>query len=141
MKSEPLGMRTDLLLAAVLAYTAASLFHFTHNAEFLDDYPNMPAWLTRARVYGAWLGVSAVGALGVALVVARQRLVGLSVLAVYALLGFDGLAHYSLAPVAAHTVVMNLSIWLEVLAAAALLAVVALSMSRLSRDQAHGAPD
>ena len=36
--------RRDALLWCLLAYTAASLFHYTHNAVFLADYPNLPAW-------------------------------------------------------------------------------------------------
>jgi hypothetical protein len=47
-----------LLPLPCLAYAAASLVHFVHNAEFLADYPSMPAWLSRATVYGAWLGLS-----------------------------------------------------------------------------------
>lgn len=113
------------LLILLLAYGAASLLHFVHNAEFLAEYPNMPAWLSRAKVYGAWLGITAVGALGYLLVRLRYRLAGLCVIAVYAALGFDGLGHYSLAPVSAHTSMMNATIWLEVLAAALLLIAAA----------------
>jgi len=40
--------RNDALLPALAAYAAASLFHHVHNAEFLDQYPNMPAWLSPA---------------------------------------------------------------------------------------------
>jgi hypothetical protein len=43
----------------------------------------------------------------------EYRKLGLLVLAVYAVFGFDGLAHYSLAPMSGHTVTMNLTIWLE----------------------------
>jgi hypothetical protein len=39
-----------------------------------------------------------------------------------AIFGFDGLGHYTLAPVSEHTVMMNATIWLEVLAAILLLA-------------------
>ena len=52
------------LLFLLLAYGAASLLHFAHNAEFLADYPNMPAWLTRAQVYGVWLAITALGLAG-----------------------------------------------------------------------------
>jgi hypothetical protein len=55
------------LLILMLVYGAASLLHFAHNAEFLADYPNMPGWLTRAQVYGVWLGVAAAVLLAVAL--------------------------------------------------------------------------
>jgi hypothetical protein len=38
------------LRAALSVFLACSLVHFVHNAEFLADYPNMPAWLKRAGV-------------------------------------------------------------------------------------------
>ena len=66
----------------------------------------------------AWLGVTAVGVLGYLLVRRGYRLSGLSVIAVYAALGFDGLGHYTLAPLSAHTATMNMTIWLEVATAA-----------------------
>jgi hypothetical protein len=112
------------LLPLMLAYAGASLVHFAHNAEFLADYPNMPAWLSRFEVYGAWLAVTAVGVLGYLLVRGGRQLVGLPVIAVYAILGFDGLGHYTRAPMAAHTATMNATIWLEVLAATLLLVEV-----------------
>jgi hypothetical protein len=52
----------------VALYFAASLAHFTHNAEYIAFYPNMPAWLTREYVYSVWLVITGVGALGFALV-------------------------------------------------------------------------
>jgi hypothetical protein len=60
-----------------------------------------------------------------ALLLRGFRAAGLALIALYALLGFDGLLHYLLAPLAAHSVAMNLTIWIEVAAAAALLAVTA----------------
>ena len=109
----------------MLAYGLASLLHFAHNAEFLADYPNMPAWISRAKVYAVWLGITAIGAAGYLLFRFGYPLIGLLVIAVYAILGFDGLGHYSLAPVSAHTAAMNLTIWLEVAAAAVLLMATA----------------
>lgn len=105
----------------VLLYGVASLVHFAHNAEFLAEYPNLPAWLTRVQVYAVWLGISAVGALGFWL---RRRFMGLAFLALYAAVGFDGLLHYTRAPFEEHTGTMNLTIWSEVVAAALLLAAV-----------------
>jgi hypothetical protein len=116
------------LLILLLAYGAASLVHYAHNAEFLADYPNMPAWLSRAKVYVAWLGVTAIGVLGYLLARRGHQLGGLCVIAVYAAIGFDGLAHYRLAPLSAHTATMNLTIWLEV-AAAALLFTAAVGLA------------
>lgn len=113
------------LLILVLAYGAASLLHYAHNAELLADYPNMPAWLSRTKVYVAWFGVTAVGVLGYLLARRGYQLSGLSVIAVYAALGFDGLGHYILAPLSAHTATMNMTIWLEVATAALVLIAAA----------------
>ena len=105
----------------LLLYLAASLLHFVHNAEYLADYPNLPAWLDRADVYLAWLGLAAIGVAGWALYRFGWRLAGLLLIGVYAGFGFDGLLHYTRAPFAAHTQAMNFTIWFEVAAAALLL--------------------
>lgn len=120
----------------LLAYAAASLFHYAHNAEFLADYPNMPGWLSRAKIYAAWLGVSAAGAAGYLLLRRGYELSGLSVLGVYAALGFDGFGHYGLAPASAHTAAMNLTIWLEAATAAVLLVAVASLIARRALGKA-----
>jgi hypothetical protein len=117
-------LSSQALPALLLLYCIASLAHFAHNAEFLPDYPNLPAWLTRVQVYGVWVGITALGVLGYSLLLARRRVAGLGVLAVYAAIGFDGLLHYTRAPFAAHTGTMNLTIWSEVVAAALVLAAV-----------------
>src|SRR5450631_4128699 len=66
---------------------AGSLVHFVHNAEFLAEYPNMPAWLSRTDVYIAWLGITAIGVAGYVLAGHGYRLAGLLLVAVYATLG------------------------------------------------------
>jgi hypothetical protein len=137
MSSERPEIRLDVLLIFLVAHAAASLVHYGHNAEFLNDYPNMPAWLSRAQVCAAWLSVTAVGLVGYLLVRSRYQLLGLTVLAVYGLLGLDGLGHYAIAPLSAHTLTMNLTIWLEVATAVLLLVAVASFMLRLSRTR-HG---
>lgn len=109
----------------MLACGAASLIHHVHNAVFLADYPNMPAWITSGSVYAAWFGVTAIGVLGFLLRRCGFRGAGLLAVSVYAAYGLDGLAHYGLAPVSAHTFTMNLTIWLEVGAALTLLMSVA----------------
>lgn len=114
-----------VLIGLLLLYAATSLLHFWHNAEYLSDYPNLPAWLTRAQVYLSWCGLTALGVLGYGLYRRAQARAGLVVLAVYGLLGFDGLLHYRRAPFAAHTLMMNFTIWAEVVAAALLLACIA----------------
>ena len=118
------------LLTLLLAYTTASAFHYVHNAIFLESYPNMPDWISRIEVYGALLLVTAIGVLGYLFYRFQFRRIGLIVIAIYAGFGFDGLAHYSLAPVSEHTVVMNLTIWSEVITASLLLLVVFIIIAR-----------
>jgi hypothetical protein len=126
--------RSPLLIGLLLLYAAASLLHFVHNAEYLADYPNLPDWLTRSRVYFAWLGVAAIGAVGYVLH-RRDHALGLVLLGVYAALGLDGLLHYGRAPLAAHTAAMNFTIGFEVAAAALLLVAVLVLAGRRFR---HG---
>ncbi len=123
----------DLLLVTLLAYAAASLLHHAHNAIFLTDYPNMPAWLSPARVWAAWLGITAVGLAGWLLYRGGRRIAGLIGLAGYAALGLYGLAHYRIAPLAAHTWDMHATIWLEVIGALSLLVAIAVSLARRAR--------
>ena len=112
----------------------ASLVHFTHNAEYLTDYPNLPPWLTRGGVYLAWIGETSLGLLGYVLYRFGWRLTGLALVGVYAAFGFDGLLHYTRAPFEAHTTAMNFTILFEVAAAALLLMrVVMLAAARHSR--------
>jgi hypothetical protein len=111
----------------MLVYAAASLLHFAHNARYLSDYPNMPASLTSLGVYGAWCAVTAVGLLGYWVYRRAHRNAGLALIAVYAVLGFGGLDHYVIAPVAAHSWAMHLTIAVEVASAATLLFAAILS--------------
>jgi hypothetical protein len=111
------------VLMVALACGSASFTHFAHNAEYCGDYPNLPAWITRGSVWLAWAGITLVGASGAWLIRAGHRKTGLGVLAAYGALGCDGLGHYSLAPMARHTVMMNFTIWLEVVAGLTLLVV------------------
>ena len=121
------------LLALVLVHAGASLVHFAHNATFLADYPNMPAWLSPAGVYAVWLAQAAIAAVGVLLLL-RGRPMGLVLIAIYAVLGFAGLDHYALAPMSAHTAAMNATIWLETATGILLLVVVAWRMRSLRAD-------
>ena len=106
-----------MLLVLLLIYGAASLVHFIHNAEFLADYPGLPDSWTRAGVYGAWLGMTAIGVIGWALITVRREVAGLLLIIVYAACGLDSLGHYVVAPISAHTIAMNVTILLEVTAA------------------------
>jgi len=122
--------RSNVLMALGVVYAVASLIHFAHNAEYLSAYPNLPARLTRAQVYGAWLAITAIGAIGYALYRRGARLLGLVLIGVYAAIGLDGLLHYGRAPFAEHTAAMNGTILFEVAAAACLLVTVAAVLVR-----------
>lgn len=113
------GQRTLSLL--LVAYAATSLLHFAHNAIHLHEYPNLPRWLTATDVCLAWCGITSIGAAGYWLYHHGSRRAGLLTMMVYALLGFAGLDHYAVAPIAAHSIAMNATVAAEVTAAAALL--------------------
>ena len=121
---------TPLLWALFALYTGASLLHFAHNAEFIALYPNMPAWITREKVYLAWAAIAAVGVVGLGVVGLGWRVVGLLCLAAYGLLGLDGLGHYTLALCSEHTLAMNATIWFEVVAGCLLAAACLRTMLR-----------
>jgi hypothetical protein len=92
-----------VLFILLLAYCGASLIHFIHNAEFLQQYPGLPATWSRFGVYLAWAGMTVVGGIGSMLYFRGHRRIGLAILAVYAALGLDSLGHYIVAPLSAHT--------------------------------------
>src|SRR5690554_521601 len=101
------------MTAFLISYTLASLAHFVHNAEFINDYPNMPDWLSSADVFGAWIAVAAIGLAGYLMVRMGFGTLGFIAIALYGAFGLDALAHYAYAPVFAHTLNMNTTIWLE----------------------------
>ena len=105
-------------------YAAATLLHFAHNAEYLGQYPNLPSSWSRAEVYAAWCLVTALGLLAYGLYGLGLRNLGLTLLAVYAALGFGGLLHYARASMAHHSAMMNVTIWAEAAAGTLLLANV-----------------
>ena len=116
---------------AILAiYFLASLAHFAHNAEYIASYPNMPLWLTRDKVYLAWLAVTAVGVAGLAVLRLRLHALGCLLIAAYGALGLDGLGHYALALCSQHTLVTNVTIFSEVAAGLALLLTCAIACAR-----------
>jgi hypothetical protein len=112
-----------VLLALTAAYFLTSLGHFSHNAEFICEYPKLPAWLTSAQVYAVWAAITSVGAAGLWLIRKRFAAAGLLLIAIYAALGFDGLGHYALAPMELHPLMANVTILSEVVTAALLLPV------------------
>jgi hypothetical protein len=122
------------LLVLLLSYGLASLVHFIHNAEFLADYPNLPATWTRAGVYSAWLVLTAVGIGGWLLVVRGLPRLGLLFIAIYAAGGMDSLGHYVVAPMSAHSLAMNASILFEVAMATLVLIEVLRQLLLYSRS-------
>ena len=131
MDSAARSQRNDWPLAGLLLlYLVASLAHFTHNAEYLGDYPNLPPWLTRGGIYLAWGGEVLIGILGYVLYRFDWRLAGLVLVGIYAAFGFDGLLHYTRAAFDAHTSAMNFTILFEVAAAALLLIRVVMLATR-----------
>lgn len=120
-------------------YACASLAHFTHNAEYIAFYPNMPAGLTREHVYLVWLAITSMGLVGLACVRFGWRSSGMALLALYGATGLDGLGHYTLALCSEHTLAMNLTIWGEALAGV-LLAVSCLLTLRPRRPAALVGP-
>lgn len=129
--------RDRLLLTLIIVYGAASLVHFVHNAVYIDAYPNLPVWITPGVVYVSWLVIATTGAVGYWLYRRGSRIFGLMVIGVYALLGFGGLDHYTLAPVSAHSMAMNATILGEVIAASALLIVIAVRSASLGQATAR----
>jgi len=123
------------LLTLLLTYCMASLVHFIHNARYLSDYPNMPAAWSAVDVYGAWIGLTAIGATGWILLSRNYERSGLLILSVYALLGLDSLGHYVLAPFADHSATMNTTIMFEVLAAASVLMVVLIQVKKRVHEE------
>ena len=103
---------------------AASLFHFLHNMIYFDAYPNEPEWLSPGRIDIVWLVITPLGLLGYLLYCRRRHFASLLLLYLYGLMGLGGLGHYLLAPISAHTLMMNLSILLESAAALLLLGYV-----------------
>ena len=122
--------QTKDLGALLLLYAAASLLHFIHNAQYLTDYPGLPTSWSQSGVYLAWMGMTAIGALGWLLLRKGFEWLGLAVLAGYAALGLDSLGHYVLASFSAHTLMMNATILVEVTAAALVMIQVARMLTR-----------
>ena len=118
--------RSDLLLALLILHMGASLWHHIHNGQFLDEYPNLPHGVPMAATFAliAWGVTTAVGLAGYYWVCNGRRLLGFGALGVYAGYGCLALTHYTLAPMSAHTPVMNATILGEALTGLLLLVTV-----------------
>jgi hypothetical protein len=122
------------LWALVAVYFVASLAHFAHNAEYIAFYPNMPGWLTREKVYLAWLGITCVGVSGLAVFRFGLPALGAALVGAYGAFGLDGLAHYTLALCSEHTLATNITIWSEAGTGLLLLLFSAVLLGRRLRD-------
>src|SRR5687767_8105706 len=94
--------RSNLLLTLLLVHMAASLWHHIHNGHFAGEYPNMPTGFPPAIAYVAWGVTTALGLAGYYWACNGRRLLGFSVLGLYASYGLLAFAHYKLAPMAGH---------------------------------------
>ena len=130
---ERVPVRPVHLRTLIAVYFIASFAHFAHNAEFIAIYPNMPAGLTREKVYLAWLAVTGVGIAGLLLARRGRRAWGTALVGAYGALGLGGLAHYTLALCSEHTLVTNITIWVEVVSGFVLMAASALLIARRIR--------
>jgi hypothetical protein len=90
----------------------------------------MPAWLTREKVYLAWLAVTAVGVAGVVAAGLGWSALGAALLGGYGALGLAGLQHYALALCSEHTLAANATIWFEALTGVMLATAAAVILAR-----------
>ncbi len=104
--------------------------HFIHNAEYIAFYPGLPAWLTREKVYLAWVAGVSIGLAGLMLARTRLKLLGVACVAAYGATGLDGLAHDTLGLCSEHTLATNLTIWFEVLTGVTLLVASSLAITK-----------
>ena len=118
-----LNGRTVLAWVVVLNLVASAI-HYSHNAMYFDAYPNEPVWLSPGRIDLLWFVISPLALAGYWLWSRGHDIGGRLLLGGYALLGLGVLGHYWLAPLAAHTAAMNLTIVLEALMALVLLASI-----------------
>ncbi|HZY17513.1 MAG TPA: hypothetical protein VFE82_03480 [Ramlibacter sp.] len=114
------GLLPSHLWWLIVVYFLASLAHFSHNAEYIALYPNMPAWLSREDVYLAWTAITSFAIAGGLMLARGWRVAAGVALGAYGASGLAGLAHYTLALCSEHTFLMNLTIWFEAVAGVAL---------------------
>lgn len=117
-------MRTDKimkweseLLFIIILYCSASLFHFMHNAIYIDEYPDLSGGVSAIGVSIAWIGFTCIGLVSYVLIHRDKRFIVPILLVAYGALEFDGMGHYSLEPISSHTYMLNVAIWFEAIAA------------------------
>ena len=80
MESPTLPKHIQLLF---LIFFVANLTHFAHNAEYIAFYPGLPVWLTREKVYLAWVAGASIWLAGLLIVRTRWKLLGVAMVAAY----------------------------------------------------------
>jgi hypothetical protein len=125
--------------ALAALYGLCTFAHFTHHAEFLVYYPNLPEGLTREVVYLLWMAVTVVGMAVVPFSMLGMGVVAGLLLALYGLLGLSGLAHYSLGAWEEHTLVANLLIVFQGLSGLALAVKAVRETTKQTRRRPHHA--
>jgi len=122
--------RSKLLLALLMIHMSASLWHHIHNGAYADEYPNIPTGFPPAIAIVVWAVTTTVGLAGYYGVCTGRRLLGLATMGIYAAYGLLAFSHYTLAPMSAHTLVANATIWGEGVTAALLLSIVVMFVAR-----------
>jgi hypothetical protein len=123
--------------ALAALYGLCTFAHFTHHAEFLVYYPNLPEALTREVVYLLWMAVTVVGMAAVPFSMLGMGVVAALLLALYGLLGLSGLAHYSLGAWEEHSLVANLLIVFQALSGLALAVKAVRETAKQTRRRPH----
>lgn len=72
--------QSKLLFALLIAYMVGSFVHHFHNAQFIDEYPNMPTGFPLALAYVVWGTVTPAGLAGYYAVRRGHELLGLELL-------------------------------------------------------------
>ena len=121
--------RKMTLEVLLLTYLVASFLHFIQDAEYARAYP-LSGWSSTSSVYITWLAISAIGLLGYLIHRSTLRWVGQMVLCLYAVVGFDGLFHYTRAPFSTYSRAMNISIGVQVVMATILLGYLLATINR-----------
>lgn len=124
MNIKSIVKRENGLLFVITVYCSVCLYLFMRNMVFIDEYPNMPDWISTIGVTIAWIGITCIGLVCWLLILRDKRFIGLIAIVGYGALSFNGLGHYSLEPVSAHTYIVNLAIWIEVITVWVVLLIV-----------------
>ena len=123
------------LFALISINVVASVLHYVHYFVYFRAYTTHADWLSPPRVDLVWFLITVVGVTGYLLFKRHRYPWSFLLLYVYGFLSLGALGHYVLAPMAAHTFSMNLLIWSQTLAAAALLIYVIWLQLHLHKDR------